>query len=416
MKTSIYVGIAGAIAVGLMQIALAQPFPPPGLDTAPGIAIAAAHMPVCPPGPIGTVARCHSHVVVDQSGTPKTTISPVAYGPVQLRTGYNLNGSVGSASQIIAIVDAYDHPNIQSDLNTYSAAFGVNSLPTCIGNIASSVVPCFQKVDQNGGSNYPAVNSGWALEIALDVEVAHAVCPACSILLVEANSNSLLDLFNAVNTAANLKATVISNSYGTSQEFSGETSYDSYFNHPGIAITVSSGDSGYGTSYPAVSPYVTAVGGTSLYLNSNNTYNNETAWSGSGSGCSSQETIKPLGQPSLPGCSRRILADVAAVADPNTGAAVYTSVPYNGQSGWFRVGGTSLSSPIIAAVYALAGGVPAGMQGNSLPYARANYGSNMHDVTSGTNGRCGRNSALCSALPGFDGPTGLGTPNGIGAF
>ena len=247
------------------------------------------------------------------------------------------------------------------------------------------------------------------MEIALDVEVAHGVCPGCSILLVEANSNGLTDLFAAVDRAAALGATAISNSYGTSGEFTGEAAYDSHFNRPGVAVTVSSGDAGYGTSYPAVSPYVTSVGGTSLYLNADNSYKSESAWSGSGSGCSSQETLKPAGQPTVAGCSRRIMADVSAVADPNTGAAIYDSVPYNGSTGWFRVGGTSLSSPLVAAVYALAGGVPAGVQSNAMPYA--------HTGSLRDNGRCTKTqTALCTAVAGYDGPTGLGTPNGTAAF
>ncbi len=383
-------------------------------ENAPGLAVAAEHIPVCPPGPVD-VARCHARVSVDQKGSPKVTASPVAYGPGQLRSAYELTGS-GSPSQIIAIVDAFDHPNIQADLNTYSQAFGIPTLPPCVGDINTSAVACFKKVDQRGGVNYPAPNAGWALEIALDVEVAHGVCPGCSILLVEADSNSLANLAASVDMAVNLGATAVSNSYGSSNEFMGETSYDSHYNHPGVAMTVSSGDSGFGTSYPAVSPFVTAVGGTTLYLNSNGSYKQEIAWKGSGSGCSSQESSKPAGQPTIPGCSKRIVADVSAVADPNTGAAVYDSYPYNGQSGWFRVGGTSLSSPLIAAVYALAGGVAAGVQGNSVPYANASAAT-IHDITSGTNGRCSKGStALCTALAGFDGPTGLGSPRGIGAF
>jgi len=369
------------------------------------------HIPVCLPGG-SDAARCHARVIVDEHGKPQASTAPVAYSPNQLRSAYNLTG-LGSPSQVIAIVDAYDHPYIQNDLNVYSDRFGISRLPACTGPVASSSAPCFQKVDQNGGTNYPALNSGWAMEIALDVEIAHGICPNCSVLLVEANSNSFTDLFTAVDQAAALGATEISNSYGTSREFSGETTYDYHFNRPGVAITVSSGDGGYGVEYPAASKYVTAVGGTTLYLNSNNAYLNESAWSGSGSGCSSQELQKPAGQPIVGNCARRIVADVSAVADPNTGAAIYDSVPINGSIGWFQVGGTSLSSPLIAAVYALAGGVPAGVQGNAVPYANTTS-SNIHDIIGGSNGRC--RTALCTAVKGFDGPTGLGTPNGIGAF
>ncbi len=226
---------------------------------------------------------------------------------------------------------------------------------------------------------------------------------------MEADSNSFADLMAALDRAVLSGATVISNSYGAS-EFSGESAYDSHFNKTGIAITVSSGDSGYGVEYPAASRYVTAVGGTSLRLNSNKTYASESAWSGAGSGCSAYES-KPSWQHDA-SCSRRAVADVSADADPNTGAAVYDSFRYQGKSGWFRVGGTSLAAPLVAATYALAGTVGTGIFGNSLPYAHL---SNLHDVAGGSNGSCG-GSYLCTALSGYDGPTGLGTPNGVLAF
>ncbi len=381
-------------------------------DVPPGIEVAVNHVPVCKTALPGT-ARCHARIVVDPHGKPVSGGTPAAYGPADLRAAYNLKSFSGSSTQIIAIVDAYDDPTIQSDLNTYSATFGIPTLPPCVGSIVGSSVPCFKKIDQTGGTTYPAFNSSWAIEIALDVEIAHGICPNCSIMLVEGNSSNLGDLGTAVNTAVSQGATVVSNSYGTTGEFNGENGYDAFYNHPGVAITVSSGDSGYGTSYPAVSPYVTAVGGTSLYL-SNGNYGSETAWNGAGSGCSSLETQKPLGQPTLKNCTSRIIADVSAVADPATGAAVYSSA--NGTGSWYKVGGTSLSSPLIAAVYALAGGVPAGVQGNSLPYATHST-KNMHDVTSGSSSSCPKVLAsICTAIQGFDGPTGLGTPNGIGAF
>lgn len=209
---------------------------------------------------------------------------------------------------------------------------------------------------------------------------------------------------------ATAHAAIVSNSWGGS-EFLSETSdtYDGHFNHPGVAITVSSGDSGYGTSYPAVSRYVTAVGGTTLTLNADNTRLNETAWSGSGSGCSIYES-KPSWQ-SDPKCANRTIADVSADADPNTGAAVYDSLGYLGRKGWFTVGGTSLASPLIAAVYALSGNASSVVFG-SYPYAHA---ASLFDVVSGSTGSCG-GSYLCTALSGFDGPTGFGTPRGVGAF
>jgi hypothetical protein len=228
-------------------------------------------------------------------------------------------------------------------------------------------------------------------------------------LLVEATNNSFTNLGTAVNRAVTMGANVVSNSYGGS-EFSTETSADSqYFNHPGVVITASSGDGGYGVEYPAASRYVTAVGGTSLTVNGSNQWVSETAWSGAGSGCSAYET-KPAWQADS-GCSRRTVADVSAVADPNTGASVYDSVAYQGQSGWFQVGGTSLAAPLIASVYALTGTTGSANYG-STPYSHT---SSLHDVTSGSNGSCS-GSYLCTAKSGFDGPTGLGTPNGAGGF
>lgn len=371
--------------------------------------VAEQHIPVCAPGAKDEV-RCHSRVIVDGQGSPKITPLPSGFGPSAFHNAYTSQTTTGSSNQIIAIVDAYDHPSILSDLNTYSDTFGIPRLPVCVGSVSTSATPCFQKINQLGATSaYPTANAGWALEIALDVEAAHAMCQNCSILLVEANSNSYANLMTAVDRAVLAGATVISNSYGSS-EFSGEATYDGHFNHPGVAITVSSGDAGYGAEYPASSQYVTAVGGTSLKFNTDNTYQSETAWSGSGSGCSAYE-MKPVWQTDL-ACAKRTVADVSAVADPNTGAAVYDSVRYQGKKGWFKVGGTSLSAPLIAGMYALAGGVPSGVSGNSLPYSHT---SSLHDILSGSNGSCGGNY-LCTAGIGYDGPTGLGTPNGTGAF
>jgi subtilase family serine protease len=202
----------------------------------------------------------------------------------------------------------------------------------------------------------------------------------------------------------------ISNSYG-GPEYASETSDEAtYYNHLGIAVTASAGDSGYGAEFPAASQYVTAVGGTTLYQASNTGSRNatETVWSGTGSGCSTRIT-KPSWQTD-PGCPRRTIGDVAAVADPTTGVWVYDTTRYNGQSGWLVFGGTSVSSPIIASIYALAGNTA--VRSGSGPYANATA---LFDTTSGSNGSCG-GSYLCTGKVGYDGPTGLGTPNGSGAF
>lgn len=368
------------------------------------------HTSVCVGFEAKDAARCHARTVTDDRGAPITNTVPSGYGPAQFRGAYNVTGvSSASPTPIIAVVDAYDHPRALSDLNTYSTTFGIPTLSACSGPIKNSAVPCFQKVNQYGStSSLPRSNSGWDLEIALDIEAAHAMCQNCRLLLVEASSASYSSLMRAIDTAVSSGAQVVSNSWG-SNEFSGENFYDSHFNKTGVAFTFSSGDSGYGTSYPAASPYVTAVGGTSLFVNPDNSYQSESVWGGAGSGCSSYEA-KP-GWQTDPLCARRTIADVSAVADPNTGAAVYDSVPYAGQSGWFQVGGTSLSSPIIAATYAL-GGVPISVRENSLPYSGV---ASLHDITTGSNGSCG-GTYLCTASSGYDGPTGLGTPNGASAF
>jgi subtilase family serine protease len=355
---------------------------------------------VCPAPAVGA-AHCHALVVTDANGNPTAASAPApgSYGPAQFHTGYSLPTSAPSA-QTIAIVDAYDDPNIESDLGVYDSYYG---LPAC-----TSANGCFRKVDQRGGTSYPRANPGWALEIALDVETAHEICQNCKILLVEANSNSLANLGTAENTAAKLGATEISNSYGGSEYSSESSDQNNYFNHPGIAITASTGDGGYGVEFPAASQDVTAVGGTTLRLTSANGYAGESAWSGSGSGCSAY-IAKPSWQTDS-SCPGRSVADVSADADPNTGAAVYDSVRYQGRSGWFQVGGTSLAAPLIAAVYALAGNANTITYG-SYPYTHTN---SLHDITSGNNGNCG--TYLCTAGPGYDGPTGLGSPNNTNGF
>lgn len=369
-------------------------------------ASAAPQRPACP-GPVAAgSARCHAHVVTDAKGAPQATTAPKGYGPAQFRGAYGLPAAAPTP-QTIAIVDAYDHPSIASDLNTYSSQFG---LPLC--NAAN---PCFQKVNQSGSAAgpFPRADSGWALEIALDVEVAHAICPNCRILLVEASSNSLANLATAVNTAAKLGANEISNSYGGS-EYSSEVN-DTAYNHPGVAVTVASGDNGYGSfGFPAASPNVITVGGTTLTVGAGNTYGSESVWSGAGSGCSLYVKA-PAWQSFLSACAgKRGTADVAADANPSTGAAVYDSVRYQGRSGWLQIGGTSLSAPLVAGVYALAGGLPAGTSAASGLYGHLGDSTVLHDVTSGSNGSC--STIMCKGAVGYDGPTGVGTPKGVGAF
>jgi subtilase family serine protease len=373
-----------------------------------GQATAAASRRVCDHGHTAGLAFCNAHIKVDPSGRPQASAGPAGLSPQQLRAAYNLGAGKTSVIRTIAIISAYDHPTIAADLKTYSTQFGLTQMANCAVSSGTPTRPCFQKVDQNGGTAYPAFNSAWATEIALDVETVHAICENCNILLVEASSNSYNDLFAALDKAASMGASVISNSY-SSNEWSGETAYDSHLNLPGIAVTFSTGDAGFGPQYPAASPYVTAVGGTTLNMNGNS-YVSETAWAGSGSGCSNYE-IKPAFQTDAL-CANRTIADVSAVADPATGAAVYNSANVvKGKGAWYIVGGTSLAAPLIAGIYALAG-VPSGSAANSLPYSST---SALRDITSGNNGFCG-NAYLCTATAGYDGPTGLGTPNGFSAF
>jgi subtilase family serine protease len=360
-----------------------------------GQAMRFTHARVCPSAAPGS-ARCHSFVRVDDAAQPLATNAPNGYGPADLQAAYNLNPS-GGTGQTIAIVDAYDDPNAESDLAVYRSQFGLPACTTANG--------CFRKVDQTGGTNYPRGDMGWAEEISLDLDMASAVCPNCKILLVEAKSNAFTNLAAAVDEAATLGANVISNSYGGS-EFSSEVSYQSHYNHPGIAITVSSGDNGYGVEFPAASQYVTAVGGTSL--NRSGSGFTETVWDGAGSGCSAY-IPKPTWQTDA-GCSRRTVADVSAIADPNTGVAVYDTFRLH-PGGWLVFGGTSVSAPIIASVYALAGNA------GSVTYGSYAYShtTSLTDIISGSNGSCG-GSYLCTGVKGFDGPTGNGTPNGTAAF
>ncbi|MER5798232.1 S53 family peptidase [Streptomyces mirabilis] len=352
-------------------------------------------------------ANAHADAVTPKAADAAT---PSGYGPSNLQSAYGLTSAAASngSGETIAIVDAYNDPNAEADLAKYRSYYGLSACTTANG--------CFKKVSQTGSTtSLPSSDAGWSEEISLDVDMASAICPNCNILLVEATSATMANLGKAVNEAVTLGAKYVSNSYGGS-ESSSDTSYDtSYFNHPGVAITVSAGDSGYGAEYPAASRYVTSVGGTALSTSSNSRGWTESVWEtssteGTGSGCSSYDA-KPTWQTDT-GCSKRTIADVSAVADPATGVSVYDS--YGVTAGWYTFGGTSASSPIIAGVYALGGTPSSGSYPASFPYASAGT-SALNDVTSGSNGSCG-SSYLCTAKSGYDGPTGWGTPEGVAAF
>jgi subtilase family serine protease len=343
-------------------------------------------------------AACLAWVRTDaRAAQVSPNATPSGYGPADLQSAYHLPSATAGSGQTVAIVDAFDDPSAESDLGVYRAQFGLPACTTANG--------CFRKVNQNGGTTPPRRNGGWAEEISLDLDMVSAACPNCHILLVEASSASFANLGAAVNEAASLHPAAISNSYGGSDTSDASAPF---YNHPGIAVTASSGDGGFGVEFPASSHFVTAVGGTTL--NRSGSGFTQSAWSGAGSGCSG---VNPAltGQASFnTGCPRRAVADVSAVADPNTGVAVFDSFAFQGLSGWLVFGGTSVSSPIIASVYALAGNTAS--IDNNFPYT---HSSALTDVTSGSNGTCSP-SQLCTARVGWDGPTGLGTPNGVGAF
>ncbi|HEY2579534.1 MAG TPA: carboxypeptidase regulatory-like domain-containing protein [Streptosporangiaceae bacterium] len=359
----------------------------------------------CPATKAGFM-ECLSIVRTDVKGHkglfPADT-TPAGYGPGNLQSAYSLPSSTAGSGETVGIVDAFDDPNAEADLAVYRSQFGLAPCTSASG--------CFTRVAQDGSTNFPPTDpsAGWEEEESLDVDMVSAICPNCHIILVEANDNSTQNLGTAVDEAVTLGAKYVSNSYGGSEDPS-ETTFDSqFYQHPGVAVTASTGDSGFGPQYPAASQFVTAVGGTTLTQDSGVPRGwSETAWSGAGSGCSSFEA-KPAWQTDT-GCSNRTEADVSAEADPNTGVAFYDT--FGGVGGWGVVGGTSVSSPIIASTFALAGTPVAGTYPSSYPYADT---ADLFDVTSGSNGSCSP-AYLCTAGPGYDGPTGLGTPDGVAAF
>jgi subtilase family serine protease len=363
-----------------------------------GQMVLAAHISrkVCASNPPAGWARCHASFETVDGMTPMASSGPVGYSPAMFRAAYGIqNKSVTR----VAVVGAYDAPTIQSDVATFSRTFGLPSLPACT---SAGQLSCLEKLNQQGGKQYPSASPSWALEMSMDVESVHGMCPGCRITLVEASSPSMLNLTAAVDTAVATGAKVVSNSYG-GPESSGESQYDGHYHHPGVAVVVSSGDDGYGTSYPAAVPWVVAVGGTHLHLNTTGTQViSETAWGGAGSGCSQFEA-KPSWQTDAV-CTRRSIADIAADADPASGAAIYDSYADNGHSGWFTVGGTSLAAPLVAGMIA-----SSGSSGNQPAYLYTHKGSNVRDIVSGHNGTCAKAiSYLCKTTVGYDGPTGLG--------
>jgi RHS repeat-associated protein len=326
------------------------------------------------------------------------------WSPQDLWSAYSLPANQLGYGRTVGIVDAYDDPNAESDLATYRSYYG---LPPC-----TTANGCFRKVAQDGSTNYPSpapATGNWAAEIAMDLDMVSATCPNCHIVLVETNSDSTSDLLAGVDEAVSLGVNAVNMSWG-SAEFSGETSDDSHFNHPGIAFVASSGDYGYGTTlWPASSPNVFAVGATDLEADQYGNWS-ETAWAGTSSGCSLYEA-KPSYQKDG-GCANRTTADISAAG--GTAVSMYLTYPQNGWSnGWQGAGGTSASAPIVAGILVLAPQDQTATSGPGSWYSSAYTPGafSVNDITSGSTGSCG--SYLCNAGPGYDGPTGLGSPDGL---
>lgn len=369
------------------------------------------------------------------------------YGPAALHKAYRLP-TAAPRPQTIAIVDAHSNPTVYRDLTGFSRTFGIPVLPRC-GSAHQTA--CFAQVNQTGGRTIPAPVHGWGVEINLDVQTAHAICQNCKILLVLSKTSKEPDLRVAAATACRMGADEVSNSYGGPAKNPLEARNLIGYDCPGTAVVASSGDSDFGVGGPANLNTVISAGGTSLFVNGNGSYRSEAVWGewpttkegfGTGSGCDWQMPITgatgsriPLGerarpwQLAVPGWSKthcggwRGMNDVAADANPDTGVPVLDTYGAGGQKGWFQIGGTSLSSPLLAGVYALAANT------HSVPYPAAlayRHPGALHDVLAGKNGRVGVRNPLteqrctariqCHASRGYDLPTGLGTPNGLGAF
>ena len=355
--------------------------------------------------PVHTVRACTAHpapgevaclaiAVADADGNMITydTDPLVGFNAADIRAAYNLDG-ISSHGRTVAIIDAYGYSTLEADLAEFR---DTNKLPPC--TIKNG---CLTIQDERGGNDLPPDNSGWDLEQALDVDMVSAACPDCKIAVFQGKAPNLKSLGHAVNTAAKTKGVVaISNSYG-----GGNGHNRAYYDHPGIAITASTGDSGFtGGLYPAADTHVIAVGGTSVFKDGTKRGFHETAWAGAGSGCSRYNVQPPYQRKVETGCQTDATADVSGAADPGNGGLM---IYFNGH--FTQVGGTSESSPLIAAVYALSGrttGYP-----GKIPY---NNADELYDVTAGSNGSCG--PPICDSGEGWDGPTGIGTPNGVAGF
>ncbi|WP_329455166.1 carboxypeptidase regulatory-like domain-containing protein [Streptomyces sp. NBC_01497] len=411
----------GATAIGVLSLGVvgaqspAQAAPVPAISaTTPAATTAAAStpagagselVPLCG-SPAKGHATCYAMRTPGEPAAMRLSAAqvPAGLGPTDIQSAYQLPPN-GGAGTTIAIVDAYDDPDVEADLAVYRDQYGLPACTTANG--------CFTKVDQRGGTGYPQASDSWAGEIALDLDMVSAAAPAAHILLVEADNDDLGNLAASVDEAVALGAKYVSNSYGRPGDLPTDlATYGSSYDHPGVAVVAASGDDNYGVSFPSTLPTVTAVGGTNLVADPGSARGwSETVWSrapyGPGSGCAENQA-KPAFQKDT-GCAGRSVADVAAVAD---NVAIYLSYGSQGK-GWQTYGGTSVATPLIASVYALAGPPRPGTDPNAYPYATG--GAGLNDITSGSNGTCSV-AYLCTAGPGYDGPTGLGTPAGLAAF
>ena len=366
------------------------PMGPAGVQANPDWQSAHSAVRACSGDRMHGMMQCDALLIASRGGM-RPDVS--GWGPADFQARYNLPSSTKGAGQIVAVVDAYDNPNVSSDLATYRSNFGLGA-------------GSFTKYNQTGQtSNYPRGDQGWGVEIDLDVQMVAATCPKCTIYLIEANSNNTNDLYTAEKEAVTLGAKVVTNSWGGG----GGGGSGNAFNTAGIVYLASSGDSGNGMQDPADYTTVVSVGGT-VMQKSGSTYT-ETVWHGSGGGCS--VVSKPSWQHD-PGCSKRTGNEVSAVA---WNAAVYDTYGY---SGWGTVGGTSVSSPLLAGVFGLAGNAATRQGGKPFwTLKKKKLKKSLHAITSGNNGTCG-GSYLCTAGTGqfgtYSGPAGWGTPNGIGAF
>ncbi|MEV7320207.1 kelch repeat-containing protein [Streptomyces sp. NPDC093970] len=415
--------LAGCLGIGMLIATPGSALAASGGPSAPAHALAQQHAdtdsPVPPrqlasalpsytpadcnaPGPSGDEARCQAmiatnsrHRILADSDGP----APTALTPKDIQDAYRLPD--GGDGRTVAVVDAYGYSTAEADLAHFRAQF---DLPEC-----TSANGCFRKVDQRGGTDLPADNAGWAEETALDLDAVSSACPKCHILLVQGDSADIDNLGASVETAVRLGAKFVTNSYGVPGEFPDEAGLP-FYDHPGVVVTASSGDSANTVLWPSADPDVVSVGGTRLTRAPETGRGwTEAAWSAAGSGCSLYEPQPAFQSGVATDCAMRATADIAADADPASGLAVYDTL---GQDGWLQVGGTSLSSPLVAAMYALAGPPAEGTHPVEFPYA--DQGNHLFDVTQGSSGSCA--TVLCDSGPGWDGPTGLGTPNGVAAL